>query len=137
MTARPTTIDQYLAALGSDQRVALDRLREAIRAAAPGAEECITYGLPGFRLNGRALVAFGARKGHCSFFPMSDTTIATHMARLKDFETSKGTIRFQPDAPIPTALVRLLVKTRIAENAASVSRPRSSRQSRARRKVKR
>lgn len=107
-----------------EQRAALNRLRQAIHAAAPEAEECITYGMPGFRLQGRALVAFNARDSHCAFFPMSGTTIADHKDKLRAFETSKGTIRFQPDAPIPASLVRMLVKARIAENAALAAKAR-------------
>lgn len=124
MIAKPTTIDEYLAGLRPDQRAALNRLRKAIRAAAPAADECITYGLPGFRLHGRALVAFGARPSHCAFFPMSGTAIAAHKDRLGAFDTSKGTIRFQPGKPIPAALVRVLVKWRIDEISAMRSKPR-------------
>jgi uncharacterized protein YdhG (YjbR/CyaY superfamily) len=110
------TIDEYLAGLSDDQRNALQKLRKTIRAAAPKAEECITYQLPAFRLNG-VLVAFGATGNHCAFYPMSASTVATHQDELKDYDTSKGTIRFQPDHPLPAALVRKLVKARIAENA--------------------
>lgn len=127
MTARPTTIDEYLAGVRPEERAALNRLRKAIHAAAPEAEECITYGMPGFRLHGRALVAFGARESHCAFFPMSGTTIADHKDKLVAFQTSKGTIRFQPDAPIPASLVRTLVKARIAENAALTAKARRPR----------
>lgn len=116
MAARPTTIDEYLAPLSKDKRDALEKVRRAIRAAAPKAEECISYGLAAFRLNGRALVAFGASANHCSFFPMSSLTIAAHKDDLANYETSKGTIRFPADKPLPAALVRQLVKARIAEN---------------------
>jgi uncharacterized protein YdhG (YjbR/CyaY superfamily) len=109
------TIDEYLAALDKEQRTALEKLRKTIRAAAPRAEECISYGLPAFRLNG-LLVAFGARPNHLAFYPMSATTVADHKDELKDYATSKGTIRFQPDKPLPATLVRKLVRARIAEN---------------------
>src|SRR5262245_16518666 len=122
--SRPQTIDDYLAALGDDQRAALEKLRKAIRAAAPQAEECISYQLPAFRLNGRLLVGFGAAANHCAFYPMSSTTVAAHRDDLKDYDTSKGTIRFPADKPLPVALVRKLVKARIAENE---SRSRRSR----------
>src|SRR5262245_4276377 len=111
-------IDAYLATLSRDKRAALERLRKTIRAAAPGAEECISYQLPAFRLDGMALVAFGATAKHCAFFPMSGTTVQAHATELERFDTSKGTIRFQPDDPLPAPLVRRLVKARIAENAA-------------------
>jgi uncharacterized protein YdhG (YjbR/CyaY superfamily) len=109
-------IDDYLAALSDEQRAALQKLRKTIRAAAPKAEECISYQLPAFRLNG-LLVAFGATANHCAFYPMSASTVATHKQELVGYDTSKGTIRFQPDKPLPAALVRKMVKARIAENA--------------------
>src|SRR5262245_51649085 len=116
MAARPTTIDQYLANVSEDQRAALEKLRKAIRAAAPKAEECISYGLAAFRLDGRPLVAFGATAKHCALYPMSSSTVQAHKEELEEYDTSKGTIRFQADRPLPVALVRKLVKARIAEN---------------------
>ena len=113
--ARVATVDDYLARVGEDQRAALDKLRRTIRAAAPQAEECISYQLPAYRLNGM-LVAFGATRTHCAFYPMSASTVETFKAELAGFETSKGTIRFQPDNPLPAALVRKLVKARVTEN---------------------
>ncbi len=112
---RPKTIDEYLAALSDDKRAALEKLRQAIRAAAPKAEECISYQLAAFRQNGM-LVAFGATANHCAFYLMSSSTVAAHQDELADYDTSKGTIRFQADKPLPAALVRKLVKARIAEN---------------------
>jgi uncharacterized protein YdhG (YjbR/CyaY superfamily) len=114
---KPKNIDEYLVAIEADKRAALERLRKTIRATAPKAEECISYRLPAFRLNGKRLVAFGAAANHCAFYPMSSSTVEAHKDELKDFDTSKGTIRFQPDNPLPAALVRKLVKARIAENA--------------------
>jgi uncharacterized protein YdhG (YjbR/CyaY superfamily) len=116
MGARPKTIDEYLAVLSDDKRTALERLRKTIRAAAPGAEECISYQLPAFRLKGRLLVWFGATANHCSFYP--GAVVESHKDELKDYDTSKGTIRFHPDNPLPAALVRKLVKARAAQNAA-------------------
>ena len=113
---KPKTIDEYLAALSDDERAVLERLRKTIRAAAPKAEECISYGLAAFRLNGRPLVAFGASANHCALYPMNSTTVAAFQEQLKGFETSKGTIRFAVDKPLPTSLVKKLVKARIAEN---------------------
>ncbi len=111
------TVDEYLAALSEDTRAALEKLRKTIKAAAPRAEECISYQLPAFRLDGKMLVAFGATANHCAFYPMSSSTVAAHQNDLKDYDTSRGTIRFQPDRPLPATLVRKLVKARIAENA--------------------
>jgi uncharacterized protein YdhG (YjbR/CyaY superfamily) len=72
---KPRTIDEYLAAVNADQRAALEKLRKTIRTVAPKAEECISYGLPAFRLNGRPLVAFGVWANHCAFYPMSSATV--------------------------------------------------------------
>ena len=116
---KPRTIDEYLAPLSADKRAALQRLRGIIRAAVPAAEECISYGLPTFRLDGKSIVSFGAAAHHCAMYGAMDS----HMAELKAFDTSKGTIRFQPDDPLPATLVRKLVKARIARNAAQ-RRPR-------------
>ena len=117
MAAKLSTHDDYLAGLNEDQRSALEKLRKQIHDAAPGAVECISYQLPAFRLEGKVLVGYGARPNHCAFYPMSSTTVAAHEKDLAEFETSKGTIRFQPDHPLPAALVRKLVKARIEENA--------------------
>jgi uncharacterized protein YdhG (YjbR/CyaY superfamily) len=106
-------IDEYLASLPADQRVVLQALRKAISAAAPGAEEGVSYGLPAFRLKGRPLVCFAAASHHCSLYPMSPAVIRAHADNLKKYEISKGTIRFT--APLPSALVRKLVKARVAE----------------------
>src|SRR5258708_2897748 len=117
MATKPRTIDDYLALLSDEKRAALLRLRKIIKAAAPKAEECISYQIPAFRLNGRMLVSFGASASHCAFYPMNSSTVANHKDELKGFKSSKGTIRFQADNPLPTALVRKLVRARIAENA--------------------
>jgi len=117
MKGKPKTIDDYLAAVSPDKRAALEQLRKSIKAVAPKAEECISYQIPAFRHNGM-LVGFGATANHCSFFLMSSSTVEAHKEELKDYDTSKGTIRFQPDKPLPAALVRKLVKARIAENDA-------------------
>jgi uncharacterized protein YdhG (YjbR/CyaY superfamily) len=126
---KPETIDEYLATLGDDKRAALGKLRRAIKAAAPRAEECISYGIPAFRLDGRVLVFFAAAARHCSFFPGAHP-IATLKNALKGYSLSKGTIRFEPDAPLPAALVRRLVKARVEEQARAAAvrrqkRPRS------------
>jgi uncharacterized protein YdhG (YjbR/CyaY superfamily) len=113
---RPTSIDEYLKNVNPDHRRALEKLRQAILAVAPKAEECISYGIPAFRLNGRSLVFFGAWANHCALYPGSSTTLKKFRNELRDFETSKGTIRFSPGKPLPVPLVRKLVKARIAQN---------------------
>jgi uncharacterized protein YdhG (YjbR/CyaY superfamily) len=95
-----------------DKRAALQKLRKAIRAAEPKAEECIAYDVPSFRLDGRFLCSFGAATRHCSFYPGS-RAIELHRAELAKYGLSKGTIRFQPEKPLPAALVRKLVKARV------------------------
>jgi len=112
---KPETIDEYLAGVQPDQRVALGKLRRAIHATAPHAEECISYGIPAFRLNGRALVFFGAWAKHCAFYPGSSVTLKKFRSDLKRFQISKGTIRFSPDNPLPVALVKKLVKMRMVQ----------------------
>jgi len=114
---KPNPIDAYLAKVSPEQRAALETLRKRIRAAAPEAEECLSYGVPAFRQNG-LLVGFGASKNHCAFFPMTGHTVAAFAEELIDFETSKGAIRFTPDRPLPAALVKKIVKARLAEERA-------------------
>ena len=114
-TGKPTTPDVYLATVPHETRAALLRLRKIIKSMAPEAEECISYGLPSFRLNGKFLVAYGAAANHCAFYPGS--VVQDLKEDLKNYDTSKGTIRFSPEKPIPTNLVTKLVKLRIAEQA--------------------
>lgn len=115
MKRPPASIDAFLAALPLDQRDALQALRRQIHAAAPGATELINYGIPMLRLDGKNLVGFGAGKGHCSFYPMSMECLKHFQAEKKGFKTATSTIRFQPDQPIPAALVKRIVKWRLAE----------------------
>jgi uncharacterized protein YdhG (YjbR/CyaY superfamily) len=121
---KPKTIDEYLAGVDADHRDALQKLRETIHTVAPTAEECISYGIPAFRLNGRSLVFFGAWANHCAFYPGSSATLKKFRNELSDFQTSKGTLRFSPDKPMPVALVKKLLKARIAENNARANRNR-------------
>jgi len=114
--SKPSTIDEYLAGVDVDQRVALEKLRKTIRAVASGVEKCISYGIPAFRLNGRLLVFFGAWANHCAFYPGSSKILEKFRNHLKGFQISKGTIRFSPDNPLTASLVKKLVKARIAEN---------------------
>jgi uncharacterized protein YdhG (YjbR/CyaY superfamily) len=109
-------IDTYLADIDGDKRTALEKLRRDVRAAARGAEECISYGIPAFKLEGRLLVAFGAAAKHCSFYPGA-YPIEACKRDLKPYSLSKGTIRFPADRPLPATLVRKLVRARLAERA--------------------
>lgn len=112
--AKHKTLEAYLAAVSADKRAALETLRRNIKAAAPEAEECISYDLPAFRLNGKLLVAYGAAANHCAFYPGS--VVEAFKDELKEYDTTKGTIRFPADKPLPPALVRKLVKLRMAKN---------------------
>jgi uncharacterized protein YdhG (YjbR/CyaY superfamily) len=110
------TIDEYLAPLDIEKRASLQKLRKSIQSAAPRADECISYGIPAFRLDGRLLVAFGAGAKHCAFYPGA-RPIEAHRKELRAYSTSKGTVRFPPGSPLPGPLVRKLVKTRIAQHS--------------------
>jgi len=109
--ARAKTFDGFLAALSPEKRAALEKLRKTIRATVPNAEECISYGIPAFRLNGKFLVGLGAGADHCSFYPGS--ALDELRVELKDYDTGRSTIRFQPGKPLPATLVKKLVRARI------------------------
>lgn len=117
------TLARYLAALKPEQRAALEKLRQAIHAAHPGLEECISYGVPAFRHEGKFFMAMGATKRHCAFYP--GATVQRHQDWVEGYDTSKGTIRFQPEKPLPASLVKKLVKARLAEKAAAAKKKRA------------
>jgi uncharacterized protein YdhG (YjbR/CyaY superfamily) len=124
MKRKPKTIDEYLASVNTHHRDALQKVRQTIHVVAPNAEECISYGIPAFRLNGRSLVFFGAWANHCALYPGSSATLKKFRNELRNFQTSKGTLRFPPDKPVPVALVKKLLKARIAENNARANKQR-------------
>ena len=108
-------VDRRLRSLHPKARLGLEKVRRAIKAAAPGAVEGFSYGMPAFKLKGRSLVCYEAFKEHSSFFPMSGRIVAQLAAELKGYSTSRGTIRFPHHKPPPATLIRKLVKARLAE----------------------
>jgi uncharacterized protein YdhG (YjbR/CyaY superfamily) len=111
---RATTVDEYLAAVPEPARTTLNKVRAAIRAAAPReASETISYGIPAFRHNG-VLVWYAAFAKHCSFFPTA-SVIEEFEDDLKGYTLSKGTIQFPTNKPLPAALIKKMVKARVAQ----------------------
>ena len=115
-TEGAAAVEAYLARVPEPAQTTLRTLRARIRAAAPrAAAECISYGMPAFRYKG-ALVAYAAFKNHCSFFPMQASLIDAMQDELAGYRTSKGTLQFPIDQPLPAALVKKMVKSRVTEN---------------------
>jgi|SRR5215813_6923252 len=115
MARRPATIDEYLAGVPGERRAALDHLRKTIRSIVPKAEECISYGMPAYRLDGNIVAGFAATGKGCSYYPFSGSTLGTLSGELKEYDRTKSALHFDPAAPLPAALVRKLIQTRIAE----------------------
>ena len=114
------TVDEYFDALPPERRAAMDALRAAVRAGAPDATEVIAYGMPALRSHGgQFLVSYAAYKKHYSLFPASEAVIEELGNELTPYLAGKGTIRFPADRPLPTGLVRTIVRVRFAENAAA------------------
>lgn len=111
----PASVADYLAALPAAERAALERLRERILAAAPGATDVISYQMPAVRYGGRVLVSYAAFKDHCSLFPWSAALADSFGEELAPYRTGKGTLQFRTDAPIPDGLLERIVKGRMAE----------------------
>ena len=115
--ARPSTVDDYLADLSEDARRVLSGIRETIRSAAPDAEETVSYGIPLYKLHGKHLIGFGAAKRHLSLFVTNSSVLQRYERELAAFDQAgtKTTIRFTVEQPMPKALVRKIVKTRVRE----------------------
>lgn len=117
MTAkrRPSTIDDYLKSVPEDRRRVLEDLRAKIRSIVPDAEECISYRIPAFRLDGVVVAGFCATVKGCSYFPFSGSTLRTLAREVSRYERTKSSLHFSSADPLSTALVRKLVRARIAE----------------------
>ena len=105
-------VDEYLAALDEPKRRTLERLRSTILDIVPEAEQCISYDMPAFRLDGKVIAGFAAFKNHLSYFPHSGSVLPELADDLAGYTTSKGTLRFGVDDPLPAALVKKLIAVR-------------------------
>jgi uncharacterized protein YdhG (YjbR/CyaY superfamily) len=120
--AGEAAVTAYLAKVPEPARSTLEKIRATIRSAVPAeATEGLSYGMPAFRYKG-ALVGYAAFKNHCSFFPMQASLIDEMKEELKGYRTSKGTLQFPVDKPLSTALVKKMVKARVAENEGKKAR---------------
>jgi uncharacterized protein YdhG (YjbR/CyaY superfamily) len=115
MNRQFTTIDEYLATVTGERRAALDKLRKTILTIVPRAEECISYRMPAFRLDGKVVAGFAATAKGCSYYPFSGRTLQTLAAELGSYSQTKGALHFEVSRPLPATLVRKLIKARIAE----------------------
>jgi uncharacterized protein YdhG (YjbR/CyaY superfamily) len=119
-TAPAKNVDEYLAGVPKEARAVLAKLRQTIKAAAPMASEVISYQMPMYKHHGM-VIGFAAFKDHCSIFPGS-AVMDAHKEELKRYSTSKGTIRFPVNKPLPAALIKKLVRARIKENEARAAK---------------
>ena len=110
------TVEEYFKDVAADKLPALEKLRKTIRSVVPKADEYISYGMPTLRYQGRGLVSYAAFKDHCSLFPLNSTLIKENADALKEYKTSKGTIQFTVDKPLPVSLVKKIVTERMKQN---------------------
>jgi uncharacterized protein YdhG (YjbR/CyaY superfamily) len=110
-----SSFDDYLAGVPERQRNELERIREFVRSAVPGAEESVSYGMPAFKYRGRPLLGFRVARNHLSVFPFSPSAIDAARDALAGFNLSKGTVRFTVDKPLPDAALERLVRHRLTE----------------------
>ena len=111
----PRGIDDYLAALDEPKRTALEKLRQTIRGVIPDAEECISYGMPAFRLQGKVIAGFAAFKNHLAYLPHSGSVFTELADDLAGYESTPGSLHFPIDKPLPKALVKKLITVRLNE----------------------
>jgi uncharacterized protein YdhG (YjbR/CyaY superfamily) len=108
-------IDNYLETLEEPKRATLAQLRDTILAIVPDAEQCISYGLPAFKLQGKTIAGFAAFKSHLSYLPHSGSVIAQLAKETEGYTHTKGSLHFPVEAPLPEQLVKKLLAFRIAE----------------------
>lgn len=108
-------VDDYLQALPDDQRAALQHLRETILSIIPDAQEVMSYGMPGYRIDSQVVAGFAAFRHHLSYFPHSGSVLAEMADDVADYAQTKGSLHFTVERPLPTALVRRLIRTRRAQ----------------------
>jgi uncharacterized protein YdhG (YjbR/CyaY superfamily) len=112
-----TEVDDYLAAVPETSRAALEALRQTIKEALPESTEVISYKVPTFKYQDRPVVAYGATQTGCTFYVMSTDVFNAFKGAVKGYKTGQGSIRFEPDNPLPAELVTKIVKARVAENS--------------------
>lgn len=124
MAGKPKNIEEYLASVRPEQRQLLEQLRQSILSVVPEAEECISYSMPAFRVNGHVVAGFLARQKGCSYYPFSGATLATLRNDLSGHDHTKSAVHFDADRPLKKVLVRKLLKARIAETGEQRKAPR-------------
>ena len=122
MSPAAKDVDAYLAAAPAEAQPMLRQMRKLIRAAAPKAQEIISYQIPAYKYEGRPLVYFGAAKKHCGLYGIGSSVRDAFQDELEGYVMSKGTIQFPLDKPLPARLVTRLVKAQVAENEAAAAR---------------
>jgi uncharacterized protein YdhG (YjbR/CyaY superfamily) len=110
---KPRDIDDYLASIDEPKRTTLEKLRQTILGIIPGAEECISYGMPAFRLDGKVIAGFAAFKNHLAYLPHSGSVLPELSDDLADYESTQGSLHFPIDQPLPKALVKKLIASRL------------------------
>lgn len=108
-------IDGYLAALDEPKRSTLEKLRESILEVVPDAEQCLSYRMPAFKVHGKTVAGFAAFKDHLSYLPHSGSVLSDLGDEIAGYETSKGSLKFAVDKPLPKRLVKKLITTRMRE----------------------
>jgi uncharacterized protein YdhG (YjbR/CyaY superfamily) len=111
----PRGIDEYLAGVDEPKRTTLQKLRQSIQGVIPNAEECISYGMPAFRLDGNVIAGFAAFKNHLAYLPHSGSIFGALADDLAGYESTPGSLHFPIDKPLPKALVKKLIATRLME----------------------